>query len=111
MSDKRRKSPPVPSVPEEVITVPELGISVKVRGLLLRDRLALAVSSADDSFEGVARLLSLSVVHVDTGEPVYTAAEWEQWGASNFNAALDLFNKASMISGLTAAKTEEQPKN
>ena len=100
----------LPELPREDVAVPELGGDVAVRGLLLRDRMALFAGVRDEggeSFAPMARLLALSVVGPDD-KPLLTEAEWERFGGVHFAAALRLFAVARRLSGLD---TEDVAKN
>lgn len=98
-----------PVLPREAVEVVELGGEVVVRGLLLRERLALF----DDALAGaqkyghISAVLAACVVDAE-GEPVYTVEQWEQFGAAHFEAALALFKVAQRLSGLDV---EERKKN
>jgi len=112
---EKRKAPPVPALPEETIATSEvvlvLGGPVRVRGLLLRDRLDLAISKG---FNRVAIMLASCVVDED-GEPLYSAGEWERFGGldqKRFDIAMDLWTKAQDLSGLTPpVEGKAKPKN
>lgn len=101
-----------PTLPEEVVPVPELGGDVLVRGLGLSARFAL-----QKDFEGMGRfghmmkLLEVSVLDGDF-EPIFTAREWEAWGAKNDVAAMRLWDIAwrlSDLDGKEAAKNSTAP--
>jgi hypothetical protein len=99
----------LPDLPREDVALPELGGDVTVRGLLLRDRMALFAGLRDDDagFASMARLLHLAVVGPDD-KPLLTEAEWERFGGVQFAAALRVFTVAKQLSGLDA---EEAAKN
>lgn len=97
-------APPAP--PSEAVQVDAMGGEVVVRGLLLRDRLALATAGGADKFGQVSALLAASVVDAD-GEPVWTQQQWEAFGARHFEEALRLFVVAQRLSGLDAEETEK----
>lgn len=99
VGDKPARRAPPAFLPEKDVEVTGLG-ALRIRGLRLRDRLRLALLDVS-SFEGVAQTLAASVVYPDTGEPVYDADEWEAWGATHFNEAMDLWQTATDISGLS----------
>lgn len=110
-----------PVLPKEAIDVPEIGGEVIVRGLLLTERLALFVenlparSSGDEAagaegppidgapsanrFIHIPRMLARTVLASD-GEPLWTEAQWEHFGAVHFEASLGLFRIAQRLSGL-----------
>lgn len=95
-----------PTLPKRTVEVPELGGEVIVRGLLLADRLAVLSGDKLD-FSRISRLLASTVVLAD-GLPMWTAAEWEEFGAAHFDAAVRLFDVAAELSGL---RTEIAEKN
>lgn len=95
-----------PVLPKETVDVPELGGEVVVRGLLFSERLAL-LSGVDDQGRAIAKipvLLSQTVIDGD-GEAVFTADEWEAFGAKHMEALLRLFVVAKRLSGLDAKAT------
>jgi len=103
-----------PAVPAEQVDVPELGGAVLVRGMMLSDRLqfsdwraTVAKAAAGETDEQahartgslvVARLLSVCVVDAD-GAPIFTMAQWEQFGAQHAGRCLALFDIAWKSSG------------
>lgn len=99
----------LPEIPREDVALPELGGAVTVRGLMLKDRMALFAGLRDDaeSFASMARLLHLSVVGPDD-RPLLTEAEWERFGYAHFDAALRVFGVARRMAGLDP---EEAAKN
>jgi hypothetical protein len=99
----------LPDLPREDVALPELGGDVTVRGLLLRDRMALFAGLRDDAdnFASMARLLHLSVVGSDD-RPLLTEAEWERFGGAHIDAALRAFTVAKRLAGLDP---EEAAKN
>lgn len=105
----RRNEIAAPVLPKETHECGPLGGEVVVRGLLLRERLALF----DDALAGaqkyghISAVLAACVVDAE-GEPVYTVEQWEQFGAAHFEAALALFRVAQRLSGLDV---EERKKN
>ena len=90
-----------PVLPKETVEVDALGGEVVVRGLLLRERLALFDDARDggERFGHLSAVLAACVVDAD-GKQVFTVDEWEQFGAVHFEAALKLFNVAQRLSGL-----------
>lgn len=101
-----------PTLPEEVVPLPELGGDVLVRGLGLSARLAL-----QSDFECLSRfghmmaLLEVSVLDGDS-KPIFTAAEWEAWGSKHTAAAMKLWDIAwrlSDLDGKEAAKNSTAP--
>lgn len=99
----------LPELPREDVAVPELGGDVTVRGLLLKDRMALFAGLRDDDagFASMARLLNLAVVGPDD-RPLLSEAEWERFGGVHFDAVLRVFTVARRLSGLD---TEDVAKN
>ena len=97
-----------PVLPKETVTVPELGGDVVVRGLLLSERLAIfSPREGVNQFAHIGELLAATVVDC-AGEAIFTATEWEEFGAKDFSAALNLFQVARRLSGLDV---EVQQKN
>lgn len=97
---------PPPVLPKKVEDVPELGGKVIVQGLLLSDRVRI-MSKAGAGGVMVSDLLACTVVDAE-GEPIYSVQEWEEFGASNFNRALDLFKISRSLSGLDAEVNEKK---
>lgn len=95
-----------PSVPKEVVDVPELGGEVIVRGLMLSDRVRILTAS----FKSESRLSALlaSTVVDEKNEPIFTEQEWEEFGSRHFAKALELFKKAKELSGLDAEINEKK---
>ena len=106
--------------------MPEIGGEVIVRGLLLTERLALFVENlpaaqaagageetaidgppAADRYVHIPRMLARTVLASD-GEPLWTEAQWQEFGAVHFEASLALFRTAQRLSGLDI---EEAKKN
>lgn len=108
MATLTRNQISVPALPRETVAVPALGGDVIVRGLLLRDRLAMfdAQRKDGDSFRRTAQLLARSVVD-DQDQPLLSETEWEAFGAVHFEAALDLFGVAWRLSGLDVEVVEK----
>ena len=99
----------LPELPREEVDAPALGGAVIVRGLLLRQRMALfaGIRESDNEFATMARLLHLSIVGPDDA-PLLSEAEWERFGGVNFAEALNLFSVARRLAGLDA---EDAAKN
>lgn len=111
---KRGALPPAPTLPQETLEVAGLGGVVIVRGLLLSQQLALhaklarATAAADGETEEqagftaramrVAETLAMCVF-LDDGEPVYSAAEWDIFGAKHADDAMALYNLARRLNG------------
>ncbi len=102
---------PPPDLPFEDVEVPVLG-GVRVRGLTLSQRMAFRAragkQAADDAqaFAAIPELLAMSVVDAQ-GNPVYSAARWDTYGATHEAAALDLFNAAMRVSGLSGGDAKK----
>ena len=64
------------------------------------------IDALEEAYAHIARLLAVSVVG-DDGLPLLTEAEWEAFGGSNFEEALDLFGIARRLSGLDAEVIEK----
>lgn len=105
---KKSATPPAPSVPEETVTVPELNGEVLVRGLLLKDRLAIAVT---DGYERMALMLAVCVFcQDDKGQPVplYSADEWERFGSRHYSAAINLWDVTRRLSDIEGEAAEKK---
>ena len=105
MAILKKSQIPAPVLPTEAVEVPELGGEVVVRGLLLKDRLALFLDS-DKGHANLSRLLAATVRDGD-GLPVFSADEWEVFGTQNFEAVVRLFSVARRLSGLDAEIAEK----
>lgn len=105
MAILERGAVPAPTLPKRTVEVPELGGEVIVRGLLLADRLAVMTGDRLD-FTRISRMLASSVVLAD-GLPMWTAAEWEEFGAQHFEAASRIFDVALELSGLKGEAAEK----
>lgn len=92
-----------PVLPKETVDVAELGGEVVIRGLLFSERLALfaRVDEKGKAFAEIPQLLALTVIDGD-GEPVFTAEQWEAFGARHMETLLHLFSIAKRLSGLDA---------
>lgn len=108
----KRADVQAPTLPEEVVPVPELGGDVVVRGLGLAARLGLQQDfKASTRFGHMTPLLAACVL-ADDGLPLYTATEWEAWGAINSASAIKLWDIAwrlSDLDGKEAAKNSKAP--
>lgn len=98
---------PNPTLPKQTVQVDALGGEVIVRALRLRERLhmqqrvrarAASVDAGQMIEEMVPDLLALAVVN-DVGAPIYTAEQWDEFGASHQDTVLELFNTAMRLSG------------
>lgn len=92
-----------PVLPKETVEVAELGGDVVVRGLLFSERLAIYAGAGEDgrTFAQIPVLLAQTVIDAD-GVAIYSADEWEQFGARHMDALLRLFAVAKRLSGLDA---------
>lgn len=102
---KSEIKPPV--LPKEAVQVDSLGGEVIVRGLMLAPRLALMANLGEDgrAYTQVSNVLAATVIDA-MGLPIFTAEEWEAFGAAHFDDAMKLFSVASRLSGgdMAAAK-------
>ena len=109
----KKSATSAPAIPEEVVKVPELGGEVLVRGLLLKDRLAIALS---EGYERMALMLACCVYAKDdagVAVPLWSAAEWERFGSVHYEAALKLWDvtrKLADLDGENAAKNSKAQK-
>lgn len=95
-----------PSLPKETKKVDALGGEVVVQGLLLSERLALS-ANRDKPFRHISETLAYTVRDAD-GEPVYSADEWEIFGAQNADTAFELFAIAQRLSGMGGEEKKDQ---
>ena len=108
--DRAKVAPPV--LPKETVEVAAIGGEVVVRGLLLTEYLRMknriAQANADHSAEdGVYAILPplLATCVLDaSGQPLWTEDEWQAFGAKEPGQALELFNVAARLSGLSRAQ-------
>lgn len=103
MALARNEIPP-PSVPMEAVEVEGLG-EVIVRGLMLRDRLRM-MSKGVEVIDKVPQMLAMCVVDA-SHEPLWTADQWDAFGARHFGSALQLFRVAQRLSGMLAEVAEK----
>lgn len=92
-----------PMLPKETVTCAALGGDVIVTGLNLKDR--VSIYSVKDG-ASISLMLSLTVVDA-AGESIFTEAEWDDFGAQQFNACVELFQVAKRLSGLDASIAEK----
>lgn len=107
---KKSALPSPPPLKEETVNVPEFKGDVLVRGLLLKDRLGLALT---DGYGRMAAMLAVCVlVDGENGEkvPLYTADEWERWGSLHYAAAMTLWDKARLLSDIGGEEAEKNSK-
>jgi hypothetical protein len=107
-----------PVLPFEDMPCPPLGGAVRVRALDLTQRLSmesriakLKAKNQDNPdaalYSAIPEVLAVCVVDAK-GNPVYTATRWAHFGSSHVALALELFNKAWTLSGLSG---EDAKKN
>lgn len=87
----------LPLLKQAGVEVPELGGSVIVRGLMLRDRLNITLKRESTGI--IAEVLAECVLGADQ-LPIFTAPEWELFGAVHDDAATMLWEKIIDISSL-----------
>jgi hypothetical protein len=94
---------PRPVLPKEAVDVPELGGEVIVRALLLQDRLEFS-SGGSAHYGKFAQMLARGVIDAND-EPIFSAAEWEIFGAKEEGQAVAfrLFDVLQRLSGLGEA--------
>ena len=102
----KRSEITAPALPKESAFVASLGGEVIVRGLLLKDRLALFADTGSSGHAHVSRLLAACVVDADN-QQLFTQDEWEAFGAAHFDEALELFKVVRRVSGLDAEVIEK----
>lgn len=115
MTTLQRDQVRAPVLPKEAVPVASLGGEVVVRGLLLSEQMALsamvvrasAAQAAGESEDAaairarsqkVAETLARCVV-LDDDKPLYTAAEWDVFGAQHPDDALKLYHTAQRLNG------------
>lgn len=110
MTVLRKQDIPRPKLAKETVPVPALGGDVVVQSLMLRDRFAW-MSTKGPRFSHISGLLALCVLDCE-GTPLFTADEWEAWGAQNENEAFELFKVCERLCGLdTPSPAETAEKN
>lgn len=106
----KRNELKAPVLPKEAVLVEALGGEVVVRGLLLRERLALMGVVSDTAgavdFAHVCKTLAICVL-ADDNEPVFSVDEWEAWGGQHMDAVLAMFSKAMELSGVNAEASKK----
>jgi hypothetical protein len=104
-------------LPFEDVPCPPLGGAVRVRALDLTQRLTmesrigkLKVKNADNPdaalFTAIPEVLAICVVDIK-GNPVFTATRWAHFGSVHGTLALELFNKAWTLSGLSGSDAKK----
>lgn len=97
----RRADVATPLLPQEAIQIDSLGGEVIVSGLMLKERLEMA--TLNGGFERVAVMLAKTVRDADQ-KPLFSAEEWEAFGAKHFDDALKLAEVAQRLSGMGGEK-------
>lgn len=103
-----------PTLPQEVVPVPEWG-DVVVRGLDLAQRMHLSsrfkdkADKASGKFAHMAALLEVSVL-ADDGEPLFTLHEWNVWGINHQEDFLRLWDAAWRLSDMDGKEAEKNSK-
>lgn len=108
MAIVKKSSIAAPVLPRETVEVPELGGEVVVRGLLFSERMALLARHGDGSkpFEDIPALLAQVVLDGDD-LPIFSADQWEQFGAQHLESLLTLFKVARRLSGFDQEAVEK----
>lgn len=111
-----------PTLPKETVACPALGGDVVVVGLVLSQHIALhglrrtlarprdGETAEEAASRAGGRLLAETLsrcVRLADGEPIYTADEWESWGAQNVIPAMDLFAVCERLNGKAEGATEK----
>lgn len=96
-----------PRLPEEEVAVSALNDTVLVRGLGFTRAMYYALNIKPNDGQYVAPLLAETVFAAD-GDPLFTAAEWEAFGAKHTTDVLDLYKAARRLSGLDAEEAEKK---
>lgn len=98
---------------EEIITVPELGGDVIVRGPGLSERLGMAFSKSPEGrkFAHLAKLLAVCVLDGDY-EPLFTVEQWEAFACNDekLSAAMRLWDIAWRLGDFDGAQAEKNEK-
>lgn len=101
-------------LPQETLTLPEIGLTVVVRGLTAAQRDAFEASMLEQkgrhretNLRNVrARLVALCVLDED-GQPAFSDADVEALGACRADLIDRLFSLAQRLSGLREADVDE----
>jgi hypothetical protein len=93
-------------LPEETLTIPELGGDgvVKVRGIGFGRKMAIAVSEPAEDRAGL--LLEAAVVDED-GEPVMDAEAWDAFAMFHEDRGFELLVAAKRVSGFNSADVKK----
>lgn len=98
-----------PALRSEAVTVEPFGGDVLVRELTLTQRLALKEAGSEEAGGNTKRMLHmlhLSVVDAD-GAHVFTAEQWDAFGAKHQAVVQELFVKAVSVSGFDGEKAKK----
>ena len=92
-----------PTLPKETVDVPELGGEVVVCGLRLSERQSLFAEVGEDgkNFAQIGQFLARVVVDAE-GKAIFSADEWDDFGATQSKAVYRIFQVARRLSGLDA---------
>lgn len=93
-----RGAVPEPMPPMETVAVDALGGEVIVKALLLSERLELQTNESPVA-KRVATVLGLCVLMADK-QPMWSAEQWESWGAAHYEEAMRIFEVVHRLSGL-----------
>lgn len=103
----------VPPIPREEFPLPDGGVvfvqalRITERLALRRDVAALRPANSDEALEySMPRLLARTVVD-EQGAPVFDVQQWCDYSASYPTAVLELFNRSSVLSGLSPGVAEK----
>lgn len=101
-------------LPQTVLTV--MGEKLLVKGLTRTRRAEVLASATNakgkvDSQKVEGLLLSECVFDNDTGEPVYSAAEWQAWGELPAAITGPLFGEVMKLNGLDNDDVGREVKN
>jgi hypothetical protein len=99
-----------PVLPFEDVPCPPLGGAVRVRSLDLTQRMAMEArlerirlknpDNPEASYVVIPEVLAMCVVDAK-GNPVFTATRWSHFGARHQALAMELFNKAWSLAGMS----------
>lgn len=118
----KRNATPTPTLRRETVEVNALGGAVIVQAQLLSQRLELVALNAHLSVpvgaeteqQAAARAGAQMVSHtlarcvvLEDGAPLYSASEWDTFGAVHPGEVLMLFRKARVLNGQDEEETEK----
>ena len=98
----------IPARAEETVTVDSLKGDVRVRGMLLSDRLTVGFATG---YSRISVMLALCVFVVDEkGDlvPMFSTDEWELFGSTHYEDAMKLFDVASRLSDIGGDDAEKK---